>query len=113
MKKGIIAAVVVIVLGAGATFGYFYWEANSYTPPQSRSRFGVLMENLVPPNTSLAVSFNPTDENQRKLFLDAVWNPFLKPQLEFAFNDRAQMFIENEQDKEIVTQLRSIIGGKF
>lgn len=76
-RKALIFAVVILVVVIAAAFkGYFYWEKSTFKNTMPHTTGGVLFEQMLPPNPLFVVSYNPTDEAQRKEFtriLDVVF----------------------------------------
>lgn len=70
----IVSFVVVLSVGAGA---HWYWLRVTFESPLPTTQGGVAFEQLLPPETSLVLSYNPSDREERVRF-EKLWSTVLQ-----------------------------------
>ena len=92
--------------------GYWYWKQVSFTLPLNRTTQGILLEELMPQDASLVMSFNPTDAVERDRFSKLV-AALLQDKKDAVLPYIAEEIFHQSGNLADLTHAISAIGGNF
>lgn len=73
MNKKLLAIVAVVVVLAAGVFGYIYFQGARFSSPFTKTTGGISFEDLMPQDSFLVASFNPSSPEQRQKF-NVIWD---------------------------------------
>ncbi|MBI2639151.1 hypothetical protein HYW83_06220 [Candidatus Peregrinibacteria bacterium] len=99
----------VIVL---AVAGFFYWKSSAIKLPWQPTSQGIFFEELLPPDVSFAMSFNPTDDAQRQSF-EKLWATILQDKKDVILPFIATNFAKSSQTPLPLADLLTLFGNNL